>query len=89
MLNDHLRHRVGLRRAVLALMSASLLALAVSAPAMATPKGDFAVFAQCPLKNPAVNLCFFVESEGGEFTIGSKDGAGQQDDHSAGRVDPQ
>ena len=72
MLNDHLRHRVGLRRAVLALMSASLLALAVSAPAMATPKGDFAVFAQCPLKNPAVNLCFFVESEGGEFTIGSK-----------------
>src|SRR3977135_1494952 len=49
-----------------------MLALAVAAPAMATPKGDFAVFAQCPLKNPEVNLCVFVQSTGGEFTIGTK-----------------
>jgi hypothetical protein len=72
MLNDHPRHLTGLRRAVLAVMSASLLALAVAAPAMATPKGDFAVFAQCPLKNPAVNLCVFVQSTGKEFIIGNK-----------------
>jgi hypothetical protein len=39
---------------------------------MATPKGDFAVFAQCPLSNPAVNLCFFIQSTGKEFIIGSK-----------------
>jgi len=39
---------------------------------MAAPKGDFAVFAQCPLTNPAVNLCVFVQSTGGEFQIGNK-----------------
>jgi len=53
-------------------MSASLLVLAVAAPAMATPKGDFAVFAQCPLKNPEVNLCFYIQSTGKEFVIGTK-----------------
>ena len=72
MITDHPRHRAGLFKAMLVLAAASMLALAVAAPAMATPKGDFAVFAQCPLKNPSVNLCFYVTSEGGEFTIGSK-----------------
>ena len=72
MITDHLRHRAGLCKAMLVLAAASMLALAVAVPAMATPKGAFAVFAQCPLKNPEVNLCFFVESEGGEFTIGKK-----------------
>jgi len=72
MITHHPRHRAGLLKAMLVLAAASLLALAVAAPALATPKGDFAVFAQCPLKNPSVNLCFFVNSEGGEFTIGSK-----------------
>jgi hypothetical protein len=52
-------------------MAASMLVLAVAAPAMAESK-DFAVFAQCPTKNPAVNLCFFVQSTGKEFIIGNK-----------------
>jgi hypothetical protein len=72
MINDRLWRLTGLRNAVLGLASASLLVLAVAAPAMATPKGDFAVFAQCPTKNPEVNLCVFVQSSGGEFTIGTK-----------------
>jgi hypothetical protein len=72
MIRDHLRRLAGLRNAVIGMSAASLLVLAVAAPAMATPKGDFAVFAQCPLKNPAVNLCVYVKSSGGEFTIGSK-----------------
>ncbi len=72
MKNAYLRRMTGLRSAVLGLLAASLLVLAVAAPAMATPKGDFAVFAQCPLKNPSVNLCVFVQSSGGEFIIGSK-----------------
>ena len=71
MINDYLRRFAGLRTAVL-LAAASMLALALAAPAMATPKGDFAVFAQCPIKNPEVNLCVFVQSSGGEFIIGSK-----------------
>ncbi len=70
--NVRLRRLAGLRNAVLGIAAASLLVLAVAAPAMATPKGDFAVFAQCPLKNPAVNLCVFVQSTGGEFIIGNK-----------------
>ncbi len=72
MIRDHLRRLAGLRTAVLGMGTASLLVLALAAPAMATPKGDFAVFAQCPLSNPAVNLCFFIQSTGKEFIIGSK-----------------
>jgi hypothetical protein len=72
MIRDHLRRLAGLRNAVLGMGAASLLVLAVAAPAMATPKGDFAVFAQCPLKNPEVNLCFFIQSTGKEFIIGNK-----------------
>jgi hypothetical protein len=72
MIRDHLRRLTGLRNAVLGMGAASLLVLAVAAPAMAAPKGDFAVFAQCPLSNPAVNLCVYVKSSGGLFTIGTK-----------------
>jgi len=72
MIKDHLRRLASLRSAVLGTGAASLLVLAVAAPAMATPKGDFAVFAQCPLKNPEVNLCVFVQSTGKEFIIGNK-----------------
>jgi hypothetical protein len=72
MIKGHMRRLPGLRKPALVLAAASLLALAVAAPALATPKGDFSVFAQCPLKNPSVNLCVFVQSAGGEFVIGSK-----------------
>jgi hypothetical protein len=72
MITDHLRHLAGLRKAVLVSAAASMLALAVAAPAMATPKGEFEVFAQCPLSNSAVNLCFYATSTGGEFNIGTK-----------------
>jgi hypothetical protein len=71
MITDHLRRLASLRKGVLVLMAASMLVLAVAAPAMAESK-DFAVFAQCPTKNPAVNLCFFVQSTGKEFIIGNK-----------------
>ncbi len=72
MIKGHLRRLTGLRNAVLGIGAVSLLALALAAPAMAAPKGDFAVFAQCPTKNPAVNLCVYVKSSGGLFTIGKK-----------------
>jgi hypothetical protein len=62
-----------LHRGTLVLAIASLLALVVAAPALAwQPKGDFAVFAQCPLKNPEVNQCFYAASSGGELAVGSK-----------------
>jgi hypothetical protein len=46
----------------------------LAAPALAKePKGDFAVYKQCPTSNPAVNLCLVVASEGGELQLGKID----------------
>jgi hypothetical protein len=46
----------------------SLFALTLVPSALALK--DFSVFSQCPTSNPAVNLCFFAETTGGEFAIG-------------------
>jgi len=66
-----LRSLASLRIGALVLAAAAMLVLAAAVPAMAESK-DFEVFKQCPTKNPAVNLCVFVQSSGGEFTIGNK-----------------
>jgi hypothetical protein len=36
------------------------------------PSGDYAPFADCPLSNPATDLCIFAQTEGGELMIGRK-----------------
>jgi hypothetical protein len=67
--------RTGLRAEALfvtASLVASLAVLAVASPAMATPKGEFAVFADCPLEVAELNACLFATTESGEFTIGKK-----------------
>lgn len=46
-------------------------ALAVASPALATPKGPYAVFSQCPLKTPGNLLCLYGQTTSGEFTIGT------------------
>jgi hypothetical protein len=58
--------------------SAILASLGVASPALATPKGIFAKFADCPLATfkalgvpPGVAQCQFVETTGGEVAIGS------------------
>jgi hypothetical protein len=51
-------------------LAAPLAALALAAPALATPKGIFAVFSDCPTKAPGVTLCTFAQTKSGEFTIG-------------------
>lgn len=71
MIKDHLRPWARLRNGALLLAAAAMLVLATAVPAMAESK-DFEVFKQCPTKNPAVNLCVFVQSTGKEFIIGSK-----------------
>ncbi len=71
MIKDRLRRMLSLRKGVLVLSAASMLALAIVAPAMASSK-EFSVFAQCPTKNPSVSLCFYITSSGGEFIIGNK-----------------
>jgi hypothetical protein len=57
---------------VLSSLVASLALLAVASPALATPKGEFAVFADCPLSTPGLTDCFYANTESGEFTIGKK-----------------
>lgn len=61
-------------RALLAggLLIAALGALSVASPAMATPKGEFAVFADCPTTTAGVVACIYAKTESGEFTVGKK-----------------
>jgi hypothetical protein len=54
---------------------ALLASLALASSAMATehhPTGNFAPFAQCPLSNPAVELCTVATTNSGEFTVGKR-----------------
>lgn len=55
--------------AAMALM-APLASLGAASPALATPQGNYAVFAQCPTGTPGVRFCAFVQFTGGEFVIG-------------------
>jgi hypothetical protein len=77
------RNRVGntlsslSRRAMVIVVAlfASAVVLGSASSALATehhPKGDYAVFNQCPLSNPAANVCLFAQTESGEFTVGKK-----------------
>lgn len=36
------------------------------------PTGDYAPFADCPLSNPATDVCIFGQTEGGALMIGAK-----------------
>ena len=46
--------------------------LSVVAPAMATPKGAYAPFADCPLKTAGVESCLYAKTESGTFVVGSQ-----------------
>lgn len=48
-----------------------MMVFALGVPsAMATPGGEFAVFAQCPLGAPGVSGCVALRAESGEVTVG-------------------
>ncbi len=53
-----------------ALLVVSALALSVASPASATPKGEFEVFADCPVTT--ANACIHASTESGEFVVGNK-----------------
>lgn len=64
----------GIHKRTLAIVVAGMVpmgALAVASPALATPKGPYAVFAQCPTSEPGVELCSFAQTTSGEFKFGS------------------
>jgi hypothetical protein len=62
------------RNALFALitLAASLGVLSAASPALAVPKGEYAVFSDCPLSNAAVTGCIVAKTEHGEFVIGTK-----------------
>jgi len=53
-------------------LAASVAALSAASPALATPKGEFAIFADCPLSNAELAACLTAKTESGEFTVGKK-----------------
>jgi hypothetical protein len=64
----------GIRKRTLAIVVGVMVpmgALAVASPALATPKGPYAVFAQCPTSEPGVELCNYATTTSGEFKFGS------------------
>jgi hypothetical protein len=56
----------------LASISVALFALIGATSAMATPKGEFAIFAQCPLTTPELSGCILAKTESGGFTLGKQ-----------------
>jgi hypothetical protein len=71
MITDRLQRMASLPKVALIAAAACLLVSVVAAPAMAEPKGDFAVFTKCPTKNPEVTFCFYGLTSAGEFKIKS------------------
>jgi hypothetical protein len=59
-------------RALLAggLLVVAVAAMSVASPAFATPKGEFAKFADCP--TATASACIFAKTESGQFTVGKK-----------------
>ena len=54
-------------------LTASLVAVGGAAsPALATPTGEFAVFADCPLSHPELAGCLSAKTESGKFIIGNR-----------------
>jgi len=59
------------RRALLLTTVALMTTLGLASSALATPKGIFSVFSDCPASSPGVELCVYAQTTGGEFSVGS------------------
>jgi hypothetical protein len=61
---------------IAAVVAAAFVSLAgLTSTALAVehhPKGEYAVFADCPLSNPAVEACLYAKTESGKFVIGKE-----------------
>jgi len=62
-----------MRRALIGVAVVASLAIVGVPSAMATPKGGYAVFAQCPLGTPHMNGCLYSPTESGYITIGKQE----------------
>jgi hypothetical protein len=59
--------------AVAFMLSAALVLLAFAPSALAVPKGEYAVFSDCPLSNPNLTECLYSKTTGGEVKLGSSE----------------
>ena len=57
---------------VIASLAAAFGVLSVASTALATPKGEFAIFADCPVAVPGLNACLYANTTSGVFTVGNK-----------------
>ena len=67
-----MKSRVGYTLLATALLALSLAAAGVSS-ASAAPKGEYAVFSQCPLSNPEISGCLVARTEKGAIKIGNQE----------------
>jgi hypothetical protein len=51
---------------------AAIAMLLGASSALATPTGEYAVFAECPYTNPAVDGCIAAKTESGKFIVGNE-----------------
>jgi hypothetical protein len=58
--------------ATVGMLALTLAALVGAAPALATPTGEYAVFADCPLSNASLSACISAKTESGKFTVGKE-----------------
>lgn len=58
------------RKLAVAAVVAPVLVAVFAGSASAAPKGDFAVFSDCPLSNPAVIQCLYSQTTHGEVKLG-------------------
>jgi len=58
--------------AVVVAVAVTVGVLGVCSAALATPKGAYAPFADCPVGNAEVASCLFAKTESGEFVVGKK-----------------
>jgi len=59
------------KRILIGAMAMMVTALVAASPALAQPKGPYAVFAQCPTEDPGLSLCSYAETTKGKVSIGS------------------
>jgi hypothetical protein len=62
-----------MRKLFLAVVAIASLAVVGVPAAMATPKGAFAVFAQCPTKAAGVDACIYSPTTSGHITLGKQE----------------
>jgi hypothetical protein len=75
MTRNYCRRLASIRKQTLLLamvLAVSAAALSVASPALAAPKGEYEIFAHCPLAHTPLSGCLVAKTESGEITIGKK-----------------